>query len=162
MTIDRSDEQIRRAFQAQRQDLERSSVPEFDSMLARARAEAAKVPELEVVQGGASDEATSAGSPRDPRWRMATVGGWVSVAAAAAAVALLFVSPGTSEADREFEALVRAYTNDVAAGALRSPTTSLLDIPGLDLGAVPSVGSSLRGVVPAGRGGSAGPDGRQS
>ena len=67
----------------------------------------------------------------------------MSLAAAAAAAGLLLVEPSAATADAEFERLVLAFATDGAAGAWRSPTSSLLNTPGLDLGSVPSVGEFM-------------------
>ncbi|MGD8600465.1 MAG: hypothetical protein PVF19_03795, partial [Gemmatimonadota bacterium] len=50
----------------------------------------------------------------------------------------------------DFERLVAAYTSETAAGAWSSPTSSLLDVPGMDLmRSVPSIGEPLRGIDPS-------------
>ena len=118
------------------------TVPDFDSMMMRARAE--------VV--------TKARSRR----RLSNIGGWVSLATAAAAAGILLLGNPQADADAEFERLVAAYSADLAAGGLESPTAVLLDGPGLDLAAVPSVGSTLRGLDRDAAPGRNGPEGRDS
>ncbi len=124
---------LREAFQDLRRDTrERGAVPDAHAMLARARA--------------AAEAATTPSAVTDPAptstW--ARRSGWLSLAAAAAVATLMFVDRA-GHADREFERLVSAYSTDVTAGAWRSPTDALLRTPGVDLGAIPSFGSSMVG-----------------
>ena len=130
------------------------SVPDFDAMMARARAEAAVAPVLEVVDGGAG---TSGEESR--RLLLTRVGGWASLVTAAAAAGLLLVNPGGGDPDAEFEALVVAYATDAAAGAWTSPTSRLLELPGVDLGGVPSFSGATPNVS---SGGADDADGRDS
>ena len=118
------------------------TVPDFDSMITRAR----------------TDVVTEARARR----RLSNIGGWASLATAAAAAGILLLGNPQTDADAEFERLVAAYSADVAAGVLESPTAALLESPGLDLGAVPSVGSSLRGLDRNAAPGRNGPEGRDS
>jgi len=135
------DDELREEFRALRQDLAAGGgVPDFQTMVAAARARAAS--------------GDPAPSPRH-RPRIALLR-WAPLAAAAAAALLLLGRPG-SDADAEFERLVSDYRTLASTGVLRSPTRSLLDIPGVDLGAVPSFGPSLSGAGP----GSASPEGRR-
>jgi hypothetical protein len=125
--VERRDEgPLRDAFAALARDTRRrAAVPDFDAMLARARAEAS----------------APARGPRPPSavaW--ARPERWLALAAAAAVATLLLVD-GSSRADREFERVVGSWTDVVNAGALRSPTEGLLRTPGLDLGSVPTFGS---------------------
>ena len=78
----------------------------------------------------------------------------MSLATAAAAAGVLLVSPPADTADAEFERLVAAYAR---SGSWTSPTASLLEIPGIDLAEVPSIGGALPGVD-----GSDAPNGRDS
>ncbi len=134
MTDRHDDEFLQEAFEDLRSDTQRrGSVPDATAMLNRARSEASA--------SSPGQAATSPGGPPSPNW--ARRAGWLSLTAAAAVFALLLVD-GPSQADREFERLVASYSSDTAAGAWRSPTGALLDTPGLDLGAVPSFGPSLR------------------
>lgn len=136
------DDELREEFQALRRDLTAGGgVPDFQTMMATARARA-----------GARAPAPS--SPRRPRVALLR---WAPLAAAAAAAALLLLGGPGSDADAEFERLVSDYRTLASTGALRSPTRSLLDIPGVDLGAVPSFGPSSSGAGP----GSASPEGRR-
>lgn len=153
--IDVHERELREEFDALRRDAGRSGrVPDFDAMMARAKDEVVSRPALEVVAGGAARSSDAAKPGSDERTgdgvrarrRVVRIGGWVSLATAAVAAGLLLVQNPTRglDADAEFERLVAAYSADAAAGAWRSPTDGLLDMPGLDLGAVPSVGGSLR------------------
>lgn len=146
MTERHRDERVREAFAALRAETgAHGRVPAFDAMLERARADAAALPRLEVEAGGASD----ARSRR--RSRTLRVGGWASLAVAAT-VAGLLLTDGRSDDDADFEALVAAYSADASAGAWRSPTSGLLDVPGMELvRTVPSVGAPARGLDPADR-----------
>jgi len=150
---------MRDDFLGLRTHVERAgAIPEFEAMMVRAHHEAEGRPALELADGGAG----ASDSERGARRRLTRVGGWMSLAAAAAAAGLLFVGPPTSDADAEFQNLVVAFSTDGASGAWRSPTSSLLNLPGLDLGAVPSVsefmprGDALRSVD------GTGPEGRDS
>jgi len=156
---DRDDHRLRDGFRALRAHAERpGAVPDFENMLAQAKASAAGLPPLELVG------AASGGHQRadDGRRRLTRLGGWVSLAAAAAAVGVLFVSPGVSTGDAEFERLVSAFATDAGAGGWRSPTSALLDVPGLDLGAVPTIGGTLRDMGAAASSTGTGPEGRDS
>jgi hypothetical protein len=115
-------------------------VPDFDAMLASARADAAG-----SVDGYTSVTPIGRASAQRRR-RAARVGGWASLATAAAAAGLLLVAGPGDSADAEFERLVASYSADRASGRWTSPTASLLDTPGVDLGAVPSIGGVLRGM----------------
>lgn len=129
------DQALRDEFAAQRNELRGSGrIPDFDAMMAKARAETADGIE-------ATDELAAR------RARIPRAGAWMTLATAAAAATLVFVvdrGPG-SDADAEFERLVAGYSATTASGAFASPTSGLLEIPGVDLGTVPSVGSTLRG-----------------
>jgi hypothetical protein len=134
------EQELREAFSVERDQLRASGrIPDFDAMMVRARADAAS-------QGVGIDGVDQLASRR----RLFRTGGWMTLATAAAATGLMFlVSPGsTSEADAEFERLVASYASTSASGTFNSPTSGLLEIPGLDLGAVPSVGDALRGFDP--------------
>jgi hypothetical protein len=137
MSDSRVDQDLRARFQELRTDTERAErAPAFGDVFARAEASAksARVarPALEVVAGGAI------GSRRWVR-----VGGWASAALAATVAGLLFVRSGPTP-DEEFARLVGAYSTDAAAGAWRSPTSGLLDVPGMNLvRSMPSIGSTL-------------------
>ncbi len=120
MTDDRPEDDLSGEFRAMRARLERTgAVPDFDAMMRRARADATRSPER--------------GSHPRFAWRR-----WAPLAAAAALAGILVVGPGRDDADAEFERLVSDYAELMAGAAGRSPTASLLDVPGVDLGAVPS------------------------
>lgn len=151
-----NDQGLRDDFASLRSELKTPGrVPDFDTVIARAKEVAASRPTLEVVAGGAPG-----GAPRESvhgaeedqtRRRAVKIGGWMSLATAAAAAAILLVGgPVTdSDADADFERLVASYSTDAAAGAWRSPTATLLRTPGVDLGSVPSIGTPLRGLDPS-------------
>lgn len=146
--------ELRDDFAALRGHVEASgAVPDFERMLARARAEASDTadPGLVVEQGGRSVPPATVGSSGRPVW--AGRAAWASLAAAAAVAAILVVGSGTDSAEAEFERLVSSYTTDAGLGAWSSPTAGLLRTPGIDLGAVPSVGPVLRRGVDPDRGG---------
>ncbi|MEM7416253.1 MAG: hypothetical protein AAF389_12190 [Gemmatimonadota bacterium] len=154
MSHENDDRRIVDGFAELRRQTE-SRTPDFDAMMAKARTAAADVPQLTVVVGG--EEGAAPAVRGDVRRRLTQAGGWVSLATAAAAAGLLLVQSGGAGADAEFEALVAAYSASASAGAWTSPTASLLDVPGLDLGSVPT----FDGVLNAGdRSGSA--EGRES
>ncbi len=134
------DDRLRAEFGRLRSETEGSArVPDFRAMLEEAKVDAAARPELQVVQGGRSD----AGARR--RW-VVRIGGWAS-AAAAAAIAGVLLMGGPSDADREFERLVAAYSADASSGAWRSPTSALLNVPGMNLTrSVPSFGTTIPGL----------------
>lgn len=120
MTDDRPEDELSGEFRALRARLERpGAVPDFDAMILRARADAAR---------------TSEPPSHAPFIRRR----WVPVAAAAALAGILLLAPGEEDADAEFERLVSDYTELMAGVAGRSPTAPLLHVPGVDLGAVPS------------------------
>jgi hypothetical protein len=140
VTHEKDDDRIRDDFLELRAHVERpEAIPDFETMMARAHAEVGARPALAVVDGGASGSR----SERDARRQLTRIGGWMSLAAAAAAAGLLLVEPPSADADAEFQSLVIAFAADGAAGAWRSPTSSLLSLPGLDLGSVPSVGELM-------------------
>jgi len=142
VTHERDDDRIRDDFHELRAHVGRPGAPpNFDVMMARARIESEREsrPELDVAGGGAR----GSDSERASRRRLTRIGGWMSLAAAAAAAGLLLFEPSSVEADAEFQSLVVAFAADGATGAWRSPTSSLLDIPGIDLGTVPSVGDFI-------------------
>ncbi len=144
MTQQNDDDLLREAFQELRRDVvRRGAVPDVRAMLERAR------PDGERANLGrpAAAVASEREADRDvPAWARRSA--WISVAAAAAVVALVLLDGGSSRADREFDRLVSAYATDLSAGAWRSPTDALLRTPGIDLGAVPSFGSSLGAFPP--------------
>lgn len=136
---DRRDDDLREAFDTLRAET-RAAAPDFATMMARVRDEADAMPPLRVESGGA-DRAEPRARPRFLR-----LGGWASVAAAAAIAAVLLTRGGT-DADADFERLVATYATEVAPAATRSPTSGLLDVPGIALTrSVPSFGGALGGL----------------
>jgi len=119
--------------------------PSFQSVLERAAAEAREQPALGVVHGGSGS-----------RRHALKVGVWASAAIAATLAGLLLFDRGAvpgSSADEEFEELVAAYSQGMSAGAWQSPTSGLLDVPGMELvRGVPSLGLPSLGLDPAGGG----------
>ncbi len=136
------DDGLKEEFGRLRSETEGSPrVPDFGTMLEKAKADAVARPELQVLQGGQSDAGPH-------RRRVMLIGGWASAAVAAAMAGVLLMG-GRSDADREFERLVASYSADVSSGAWRSPTSGLLNVPGMGLTrSVPSLGSAIRGLDP--------------
>jgi hypothetical protein len=123
------DQELRGLFQ-DLQDEDRERIPDFKTLMARAREEASG--------SGPEIDSLSRGTRRIPR-RLAWGGSLL--AAAAAAVLLLVQIPGTS--DSEFERVVRAFSADPASGAWKSPTAALLDVPGAEiLSTFPSISTT--------------------
>jgi hypothetical protein len=133
------DEELRARFGELRAKAGRSTPP-FAAMLERAATEAREQPTLTVVRGGGS------------RRRALRVGAWASGAVAATVAGLLLFDGGsapTASADEQFAELIASYASDMAAGAWRSPTSSLLDVPGIELmRSVPSIGPSSDAGAP--------------
>jgi len=136
------DDELREAFQALRaESQQRSRVPDFAQMLQEAKRQAAARPALQVVAGRSVREV----APR----QFVRTGAWVS-ALFAASVAALIVLDRPPSGDAAFERLVAAYSTETAGGTWSSPTSGLLDVPGLDLvRSLPSIGGSIRGLDPA-------------
>lgn len=132
MTDERPTHELSGEFEALRAQLGRpGAVPDFDVMMGRVAAESARMP---------------MGSAR----KHPALGRWVPLAAAAALAGILLARPGSDDAEAEFQRLVSDYSELMAGGAMRSPTASLLDVPGLDLGTVPSF-AGYGGVPSEGR-----------
>lgn len=139
MTDHREDADLRAAFEDLRSEVD-GSAPDFATMMDAARQHASEVPQLQVIAGDDTTAGTDSG--RKGRTRgpgIAVLGGWLSLAAAAAAVGLLMMDPPMDDADAEFEALVASYST---VARTPSPTAALLDLPGLDLGSVPRIGAA--------------------
>ena len=160
MTERHDEERIRAEFARLRSATEGADrVPDFTSMLARAKADA-PAPPLEVLAGGAGH--LGAASERTlraaGRRRALLPAAWASVAVAATFAGLLLVNGRGAEVD--FERVVLEYARDGAGGAWRSPTSSLLEVPGSELirtvpsvgGVLPPSGRDARGGTPGGRG----------
>lgn len=129
------DQDLRGLFQQLREE-DRKRAPEFGILWARAREEAA----------GSGPE-TFSRRRATRRFPLRLVWGGSLLAAAAAATLLLARIPSTS--DSEFVQVVQAYTSNPASGAWKSPTRSLLDLPGTTvLSTVPSLGTNRLLMVP--------------
>ena len=128
MNVHDGDEDLRARFGELRAQADRRA-PSFGTIMERAAAEARAQPTLQVVRGGWIS-----------RRRVVRVGAWASAAVAAALAGVLLVDRGPSE-DEQFAELVASYTADLSAGAWRSPTSGLLQVPGMELvRGVPSIG----------------------
>lgn len=140
MTQSGNDPDLRRDFEVLRHRVEGShAVPDFATMMARVRAEAAGH-EVEALRETEFRRSITGRESRRGLWVR-----WAPLAAAAAFAGLLLVSrPGTSE-DAQFERLVAEYAT-ISAAVGQSPTASLMRIPGIDLGAVPSFGTYSSGA----------------
>lgn len=138
------DDDLREAFQGLRADTERGGgAPQFGAMLEAARQQAESSPALEVVSGGARQEPVPASR------KLMRAGAWTSALLAASVAGLMLFGRGPS-GDEEFERLVAAYTSGAAAVASASPTSRLLEVPGMDLlRSLPSIGAPVRGLDPA-------------
>jgi hypothetical protein len=134
MSESRVDENLRSRFHELRAAAEREGrAPEFGALLARARASSADRRALEVVEGGLVHS----------RRRVIRVGAWASAALAAPVAGVLLVDRGPSPAE-EFARLVADYASQTSAGAWRSPTSGLLEVPGMELvRSVPSIGVTV-------------------
>jgi len=139
MTNDRHDADLRAAFDGLRDTVDHST-PDFRTMMEAARRDAEGLPQLSVVDGAGIEQSIPEKVDQERRRgaRVVRIGGWVSLAAAAATAGLLMINPPVDQADAEFEALVASYST-VARAA--SPTAGLLDLPGIDLGSVPRIGT---------------------
>lgn len=140
----REDDALRERFQELRGEVgARDRVPDFEAVMAGARALADAPLGLGVMQGGAAPDAPRA------RRRFFRAGAWAS-AAVAATVAALLITDRRPNDDAAFEQLVAAYSTQVSSAAWQSPTSGLLSVPGMDLTrSVPSVGSPVRGLDPS-------------
>jgi hypothetical protein len=140
----REDDRLRERFQRLRAETEEPGrVPDFQAMLARARREAA--PRLSL-------EGTDGDRRRDVSWsarrRLVRAGMWAS-AALAATVAGVLLTRGRTGGEEDFERLVAAYQGDAASGAWKSPTSGLLDVPGIGVvRSLPSIGGPAVGLDP--------------
>jgi hypothetical protein len=135
------DEDMRARFEDLRAE---TRAPSFRAVLERAAIEARDRPALGLVRGDAVRS----------RRRVLEIGAWASAAIAATVAGLLLFDgdlvQSSSEDDR-FAELVAAYSQDLSAGAWRSPTSSLLDVPGMELvRAVPSLGLPAIELDPTG------------
>jgi hypothetical protein len=140
------DDRLRERFRELRGETTLSgSVPDFDAMLVRARAEAAARPSFGVMDGGATADGVGVRAER----RFLRAGAWASAALAATVAGLLLTDRRPSD-DDDFARLVAAYATDASGGAWRSPTSGLLAVPGMELTrSVPSIGAPVRGLDPS-------------
>jgi hypothetical protein len=124
------DQDLRKLYQNLHEE-DRQRVPDFQVMMARVREELS-VSGQEVLK----ERKRLLRFPRKVAW------GGILLAAAAAVFILLLDPGGTS--DSEFVQVVQTFSADPAAGAWKSPTDGLLDLPGSEiLSTVPSIGGSL-------------------
>jgi len=134
---DREDQELRGLFR-HLQNQDQRQIPDFGTLMARAREEASRSG-LEALPGNRA-------SRRLPR-RLAWGGSFL--AAAAMATLLLVQPPGTSES--EFVQVVQTFSSNPASGAWESPTDALLDFPGKELlTTVPSISSRRWLLDPSG------------
>jgi len=142
----RDDDGMRDAFQNLRAETRQGGrAPEFGAMLEEARRQAAARPALEVVHGGGR-RTGGAGPAR----RLMRVGGWASAALAAGIAAVLLVDRPDPTGEEDFERLVAAYAAETSGAAWSSPTSGLLEVPGIDLmRSLPSIGAPVRGMDPS-------------
>jgi len=140
----REDDRLRERFQRLRAETEEPGrVPDFQAMLARARKDAADRPALQVTDGDRRRD-----HRRTARRRLVRVGAWAS-AALAATVAGILLTRGRTGGEEDFERLVAAYQSDAASGAWKSPTSGLLDVPGIEvIRSLPSIGGPAVGLDP--------------
>ena len=111
-------------------DEDREEVPDFQTLMARAKKEAART----------GMEAPTAKEVHRLTARRLAWGGSLLAAAAAAALILL---PTRHTSDAEFIQVVQSFSADPSSGAWRSPTDKLLDVPGNEvLNTIPSLGSN--------------------
>ena len=132
----RDDDRLRETFQALRSETEEARrVPEFSGMLDEARRRAEARPVLQVVAGGQRGR------------RLMRAGAWASAVLAASVVGLILIDRPPS-GDEDFERLVAAYVTGPRA-TWGSPTSGLLEVPGIDfMRSLPSIGAPIWGVDP--------------
>jgi hypothetical protein len=129
--IRQGDQDLRGRFDELRAE---TASPSFAAVLERAAADAREQPALGVVLGAGTGT----------RGRILKVGAWGSAAIAATVAGLLLFdgsATSTANADEEFADLIASYSADMSSGAWRSPTSALLEVPGIELiRSVPSIG----------------------
>ena len=152
MTKLRDDAGLRERFRELRgETAETGRVPDFQAVWERARAQAAERPSLGVVTGGGPSAGPGAPSYR----RFLRAGAWASAALAATVAGLLLVDRRAGD-DDEFARLVAAYSSDVSSGFWETPTSRLLDVPGIELvRSLPLIGAPVRGLDPMAQPGAA-------
>lgn len=140
MSVPTEDRDLREAFGHLRLELEDPErVPPFLPMIERARLQ------------GTNDPAPSTAERR--RWLTGPPFPWLSrgvrAGLAAAAVAGILLTSGARDPDREFQHLVSTYVA-TSPSLWRSPTSRLLDVPGLELvRSVPAIGIPVPGTLRA-------------
>jgi hypothetical protein len=145
VTTQRDDDRLREAFQALRAESEQAGrVPGFAAMLGEAKRQAEARPNLEVIAGGRSGP-----GPGLSRRRFLRAGAWASAVLAAAVAGLILIDRAPA-GEEDFERLVAAYASETVGGAWSSPTSGLLEVPGMDLmRSLPSIGAPVRGLDPS-------------
>jgi len=139
MTKQQQDPDLRALFQALREEDERRA-PDFGELFS------------EVQRGERRPEAPTAAempSRAGIRRRLA----WGGSLLAAAAAAVIWILPGGGTSDAEFVMAVSTFSSNPAAGAWRSPTDALLDLPGSEiLSTLPKLGgpkwTTITGINP--------------
>jgi len=140
----REDDRLRERFLRLRAETERPGhVPDFQAMLDEARRDAAARPSVAAADRGRRS---------DGRWssrrRFVRAGAWASAALAATVAGILFTK-GRTRGEDDFERLVAAYQSDAASGAWKSPTSGLLEVPGIEVvRSLPSIGGPAVGLDP--------------
>lgn len=140
----RKDRDLQELFAELREE-DRNLTPDFQSMMARVRADMAAEDEAEASEvvniQSKMRERSRAGARGTRAVRWTWMGG---VLAAAAIAGVIMMGQGTIS-DQGFEDLVNSYSSDPALGAWRSPTDALLELPGREIvTTIPKVGGSTR------------------
>lgn len=129
MTKQPQDPDLRALFQALREEDERRA-PSFHRLFSEAQ-DRAEEPEASQAHGKSRTVHL--------RRRLA----WGGSLLAAAAAAAIWILPGGGTSDAEFVMAVSTFSSNPAAGAWRSPTDALLDLPGSEvLSTLPKLGGS--------------------
>lgn len=133
-------------FRALAEEVEAAGrVPDFRSMMERVHAEVdGEASPSAPTDADASPDVIPLRTSEDARRDFARLGRWIPVAAAAALAGLLLFGGGDPDGDAEFDRLVADYA--ASAAGWRSPTASLMEIPGVDLGSVPSIGGAFPNI----------------
>ena len=119
MTNQPQDPDLRALFRALREE-EEVKAPSFPRVLSEAK-NALDRPEPQTVAGSSSVWFS--------RRRLA----WGGSLLAAAAVAAVWLLPSRGTSDAEFVLAISAFSSNPAAGAWRSPTDALLEVPGSEV-----------------------------
>ena len=147
MTTHRDDELLTEKFLALRAETEQDGrVPQFGSMLDEAKRQVDARPMLEVLAGGPAQGGRGAS-----RHRWVRTGAWASALLAASVAGLVLIDRAPT-GDEEFERLVAAYASEASSAGVTSPTSRLLEVPGMDLlRSLPAIGEPVRGLDPTAR-----------